>query len=99
MGLPACQRKRHGFHPWVKRDQPRGGHGNPLQCSCLGNPMDRGACQATVHGVRKSQAWLSDYTTTTKNMSLSKKNAVAEKAMLLYKFLINFISFIIEVVH
>ena len=25
---------------------------NPLQCSCLGNPMDRGACRATVHGVR-----------------------------------------------
>ena len=60
--------------------------------------MDRGACQATVHGVRKSQAWLSDYKTTT-TMSLSRKNAVAEKVMLLYKFLINFISFTIEVVH
>ena len=32
----------------------RGGHGNPLQCSCLGNPMDRGAWRATVHGVTKS---------------------------------------------
>ena len=28
-----------------------GGNGNPLQYSCLGNPMDRGAWQATVHGV------------------------------------------------
>ena len=28
---------------------PGGGHGNPLQCSCLENPMDRGAWQATVH--------------------------------------------------
>ena len=28
-----------------------GGHGNPLQYSCLENPMDRGAWQATVHGV------------------------------------------------
>ena len=28
---------------------PRGGHGNPLQYSCLGNPMDRGAWRATVH--------------------------------------------------
>ena len=28
---------------------PRGGHGNPLQCSCLENPMDRGAWQATVY--------------------------------------------------
>ena len=28
-----------------------GGHGNPLQCSCLENPMDRGAWQAMVHRV------------------------------------------------
>ena len=32
-----------------------GGHGNPLQYSCLENPMDRGPWQATVHGVTKSQ--------------------------------------------
>ena len=32
-----------------------GGHGNPLQYSCLENPMDRGAQWATVHGVAKSQ--------------------------------------------
>ena len=32
---------------------PGEGRGNPLQYSCLGNPMDRGACQATVHGVAK----------------------------------------------
>ena len=31
------------------------GNGNQLQCSCLENPMDRGAWQATVHGVTKSQ--------------------------------------------
>ena len=30
---------------------PGGGNGNPLQYSCLGNPMDRGAWWATVHGV------------------------------------------------
>ena len=35
-------------------------NGNPLQYSCLGNPMDRGAWQATVHGVAKSQTQLSD---------------------------------------
>ena len=34
---------------------PGEGHGNPLQYSCLENPMDRGAWQATVHGVIKSQ--------------------------------------------
>ena len=33
-------------------------HGNPLQYSCLENPMDRGAWWATVHGVTQSQAWL-----------------------------------------
>ena len=36
------------------------GNGNPLQCSCLENPIDRGARRATVHGVTKSQTWLSD---------------------------------------
>ena len=34
---------------------PGGGHGNPLQYSCLENPMDRGAWPATVHRVAKSQ--------------------------------------------
>ena len=34
---------------------PGGGHGNPLQYSCLGNPMDRGAWQATVLRVAKSR--------------------------------------------
>ena len=34
---------------------PGGGHGNPHQYSCLENPMDRGTCLATVHGVAKSQ--------------------------------------------
>ena len=32
---------------------PGGGHGNPLQYSCLGDPMDRGAWQATAHGVAR----------------------------------------------
>ena len=32
---------------------PGEGTGNPLQYSCLANPMDRGACQATVYGVTK----------------------------------------------
>ena len=37
---------------------PGGGHSNPLRYSCLENPMDRGAWQATVHGVTKSWTWL-----------------------------------------
>ena len=39
---------------------PGGGHGNPLQYSCLENPMDRGAWKATVHGVTKCQTGLSN---------------------------------------
>ena len=37
------------------------GNGNPLQYSCLENPMDRGAWWATVHRVAKSRTGLSDY--------------------------------------
>ena len=43
---------------------PGGGHGYPLQYSCLDNPIDRGAWQATVHRVAKSQTqlkWLSTH--------------------------------------
>ena len=41
---------------------PGEGHGNPLQYSCLENPMDRGAWWATVHVVAKSQTRLSNFT-------------------------------------
>ena len=44
---------------------PGEGNGNPLQYSCLENPMDRGAWWATVHRVTWSWTWLSNYTTTT----------------------------------
>ena len=37
---------------------PGGGNGYPLQCSCLENPVDPGAWQATVHGVTKSRPQL-----------------------------------------
>ena len=39
---------------------PEEGNGSPLQYSALGNPMDRGAWRATVHGIAKSQTGLSD---------------------------------------
>ena len=39
---------------------PGGGNGNPLLHSCVGNPMDKGAGQAIVHGVTKSWRQLSD---------------------------------------
>jgi len=38
---------------------PGEGHDHQLQCSCLGNPIDRGAWRATAHGVAKSRRWLS----------------------------------------
>ena len=47
-----------GSVPGLRRSSG-GGDGNPFQYCCLGNPMDRGAWQATVHRVTKSQIQLS----------------------------------------
>ena len=51
---------------WIQflgaEDPPGEGNGNPLQYSCLENPMDRGAWLATVHGVAKSRTRLSNFT-------------------------------------
>ena len=55
----ACKAGGLDSSPGLGRS-PEEGNGNPLQYLCLGNPMDRGAWQATVHGVAKSQAQLSD---------------------------------------
>ena len=55
----ACNAGDLGLIPGLRRS-PGGGHRNPLQYSCLENPMDRGAWQATVHGITKSQTRLSD---------------------------------------
>ena len=43
-----------------QEDSPGEGNGNPLQYSCLENPMDGGAWRATVHGVTKSRTRLND---------------------------------------
>ena len=57
-----CRRcKTCGLDSWVRRS-PEGGNGNLLQYSCLQNSIDRGAWQATVHGVAKESdmtEWLS----------------------------------------
>ena len=50
----ACNTGDLGSIPGLGRS-PGEGNGNPLQYSCLENPMDRGAWSATVHGVTKSQ--------------------------------------------
>ena len=67
MGLPWCSVIKNppgkagdvGSIPGSGRS-PGEGNGNPLQYSCLGNPMDRGAWQATVHEAAKSQARFGD---------------------------------------
>ena len=50
----ACQAGATGSIPGLER-APGDEKGNPLQYSCLGNPMDRGAWRATVHAVAKSR--------------------------------------------
>ena len=53
---PTCQWRRHKtcrFDPWVRK-VPGGGHGNPLQYSCLENLMNRGVWQVAVHSIAKS---------------------------------------------
>ena len=50
----ACNAGDPGSIPGLGRS-PEGGHGYPLQYSCLENPMDRGAWRATVQGVAQSQ--------------------------------------------
>ena len=74
--LPGWHRSKESACQEIARDgglipgsgrSPGGGNGNPLQYSCLGNPMDRGAgaCgawRATVHRVTKSQTQLSTHT-------------------------------------
>ena len=54
---------------------PGEGNGNPLQHSCLGNPMDRGAWRATVHEVPKSQAGLNSKQKKLKKIQLHRYHA------------------------
>ena len=71
---PDCQCRRLrdvGSVPGLGRS-PGGGHGNPLQYSCLENPMDRGAWRATVHGVTKSRTWLSDLASVNQMLKVNK---------------------------
>ena len=57
---PSANAGDSGSIPVLGRS-PGGGHGNPLQYSRLGNPMDRGAWGMTVHGVTQSQMWPSNW--------------------------------------
>ena len=56
----ACSVRDPGLIPGSGRSSGEG-HGNPLQYSCLENPIDEGDWQATVHGVAKCQTQLRDF--------------------------------------
>ena len=74
-----------GSIPWSGRS-PGEGHGNPLQCSCLEHPMDRGAWQVTVQGVPKSWTqlkWLSMHACIHTHTYLPYVFSIANKMMLL----------------
>ena len=58
------------------RPIPEEGNGNPLQYSCLENPMGGGAWWATVHGVEKSRTRLSNFTFTFHLHALEKEMAI-----------------------
>ena len=74
--LEECEKVGEQLWPQIAEVQKKGmnslsleacigeGNGNPLQYSCLENPMDGGAWWAAVHGVAKSRARLSDFTFT-----------------------------------
>ena len=64
--VSACNAGDLGSIPGLGR-YPGEGNGNPLQYSCLENPMGGGAWWATVHGVTKSRTRLSDFTFTFKS--------------------------------
>ena len=59
----ACNAGNPGLIPGLGRS-PGEGNGNPLQYSCLENPMDRGVWRDAVHRVAKSRTRLSDFTHT-----------------------------------
>ena len=54
---------------------PGGGHGDPLQYSCLENPVDRGAWRATVHGLTESWTQLSMHTQSLRTASFNECSA------------------------
>ena len=74
----ACQAEDLGLIPGLERP-PGERNGNPLRYSCLGNPMDRGAWRATVHGVAKSWTRLT--------LSLLNRSTFYHFSLLSFRFL------------
>ena len=65
---------------------PGGGSGNPLQDSCLENPMDRGAWQVTVHGVAKSWTRLRQFSTHALHVNYTAIKLMKKKKNILQRF-------------
>ena len=70
---PASTRDAGSIHESGR--SPGGGNDNPLQCSCLENPMDRGAWWATVRGAAKSQTQQRLNTPRMQDLSLQHVNS------------------------
>ena len=83
----ACNAEDLGLIPESGRS-PGEGNGNPLQYSCLKNPMDGGAWWATVHRVAKSQTLLSNLT----NLKVKKDYESTHKNDLFFSFIVNYLT-------
>ena len=86
-----CNAGDLGLIPGLGRS-PGEGNGNPLQYSCLENPMDGGACLAAVHGVAKSRTQLSDFTFTFMIASSQFMKGIKGANFLYFSFLFFFFS-------
>ena len=83
----ACNAEDLGLIPESERS-PGEGNGNPLQYSCLENPMDGGAWWATFHWVAKSQILLSNLT----NLTVKKDHESTHKNDLFFSFIMNYLT-------
>ena len=94
------QRSPVGCSPWGRSESDRTerlhfhfspscigeGNGNPLQCSCLENPRDRGAWWAAIYGVPQSQTWLKQFnSSSSRGYGNLKYSGSAEEGELLPK--------------
>ena len=73
---PPATHETMGSIPRMGRS-PRGGHGNPLQYSCLENPMDRGAWWATVHSHKHIQWRVQPFVFNSKNVIPACRNTLS----------------------
>ena len=70
--MQEMKEKQIGSLGW--EDPPGGRNGNPIQYSCLENPMDRGAWQAAVHGVLSHETEMDPNVTLQSSISRAKFN-------------------------